>query len=154
VLELKKLFVLVGFALMVLLLAAFAWHSSARAPKPIQVEASEISDPAPCLKGKGKYDPHPALVAPVFISKPNPKYTADSFANRIQGVITLYVLVHKNGEVDVEGIEGRLGYGLDAEAIRVGKAARFKPATSHGHPVEWHHVLYVNFLLPQEVAAR
>jgi TonB family protein len=152
-LELKKLFVLVGFALMVLL-AAFAWHSSARAPKPIQVEASEISDPAPCLKGKGMYDPHPALVAPVFISKPNPKYTAEALANHIQGVITLYVLVHKNGKVDVEGMEGRLEHGLDAEAIRVGMEARFKPATSHGHPVEWHQVLYVNFLLPPEVAAR
>jgi TonB family protein len=145
-LELKKPLVLVGFALM-LLLAVFAWHSSARDPKPVQVEASEISDPAPCLKLGGS---DPTAVAPVFISKPDPKYTAEALSNRIQGVITLYILVHKNGKVEVTGERNRLGYGLDEEAIRVGKAARFKPGIWRGHPSEWHHVLYVDFRLPKE----
>jgi TonB family protein len=145
-LELKKLFVLVGFALMVLL-PVFARHSSARDPKPIQAEASEISDPAACRKAGGS---DPTAVAPVFVSKPNPRYTAEALSNRIQGVITLYVLVDKDGKVEVTGAENRLGYGLDEEAIRVGKAARFKPGTWRGHTSEWHHVLYVDFRLPKE----
>jgi TonB family protein len=95
-----------------------------------------------------------ALVAPIFISKPNPKFTPEALEHRVQGVIALYVLVHRNGKVDVTGAENQLGFGLDEEAVRVGKQARFRPGTSHGRPVEWHHVLYVDFRLPQEVASR
>ena len=142
----KKLFVLVGFTL-VLLPAVCAGHSSARDPKPVQVPAAEVSAPTACFKLGGS---DPKAVAPVFISKPNPKYTAEALSNRIQGVITLYVLVHKNGKVEVTGAQNRLGYGLDEEAIRVGKAARFKPGIWRGHPSEWHHVLYVDFRLPKE----
>jgi TonB family protein len=139
---LKKLIIALWLSVAVLLVVASG--------RPLRPVMTPVSHDRPCINGD--YDP--TLTFPAFISKPTPRYTAEAVEHGIHGVIKLNVTVHKTGKVDVTGMENRLGYGLDEEAIRVANAARFKPGTSHGHPVEFGYELYVDFRLPQQMAKR
>jgi TonB family protein len=77
------------------------------------------------------------VVTPKAINRPLPSYTKEARANRIQGVILLQVIVHKDGTATVAKILKGLGYGLDQQAIdTVNKSWRFEPGTKNGAPVE------------------
>jgi TonB family protein len=51
---------------------------------------------------------------------PLPEYTDAARANRIEGIVMLQVVIHKDGSVTVKKVLRGLGYGLDEKANRHG----------------------------------
>ncbi len=79
------------------------------------------------------------------------KYTQEARTNQIEGTIEVSFVVNKKGRVLEPRVTKGLGYGLDEEAIRIIKLARFKPASQSpgGDPVCVRFALPINFLIPR-----
>jgi periplasmic protein TonB len=77
-----------------------------------------------------------------------PNYTDDARKARIQGTVSLDVIVNKDGSVTVSNVARKLGYGLDDEASRfVSKHFRCKPGVFQGQSVATPVRIDVNFHL-------
>ena len=84
---------------------------------------------------------------PVPIYKPNPVYTPEAKAAKIQGTVILRVTIEPDGKVgDVKIIQG-LDKGLDQEAADTVKTWKFKPATKAGKPIAVKTAIEINFRL-------
>jgi TonB family protein len=82
------------------------------------------------LVGKG-------VTQPVALPNPMPSYTEEARRARVQGVILLKCIIHRDGTVGVPYIIRGLGYGLDQSAINtIEKYWRFRPGTFQGQPVD------------------
>jgi TonB family protein len=135
---------------LVLLLAVFVRHSAMPVRQSARAEPAEVLiDRVYCFPLKRD----PTFLPPVFISAPKPKYTVEAIAEHRQGVITVQVMVGKDGKASAADLSKSLGFDLNLEAIHVADAARFKPARSHGHPVVAPSSVDVDFRLPQDVAS-
>ncbi len=85
---------------------------------------------------------------PVEITlKPNPLYTDEARALRIEGEVLLEVLFQANGQLHVNRVVRGLGHGLDEAAIAAASKIRFKPATDHGQAVDSTAIVHVLFQL-------
>jgi TonB family protein len=83
---------------------------------------------------------------PIPATEPN--YTDDARKGRVQGTVSLDVVVNRDGTVTVNRIAQKLGYGLDDEASRfVSKNFRCKPGTYQGQAVATAVRIDVNFHL-------
>jgi protein TonB len=84
---------------------------------------------------------------PVVQAKPN--YTSDAMRAKIQGDVTLDVVVRKDGTVGDLRIAQSLDrvHGLDQEALKAAKAWTFRPATCKGDPVDMIVSLILEFRL-------
>lgn len=80
---------------------------------------------------RGPYNPG---VTPVLCAYcPDPLYTDEARKAKLQGTVTLHVLVEKDGRAsDVRIIRG-LGLGLDDRAVEAVRNWRFVPAKDAGH---------------------
>lgn len=86
--------------------------------------------------------PGASYVRPVALNSPMPRYTEEARQNKVQGSVKVLVFISEGGVVASMLIISRLGYGLDAEAVRAASTLRFKPATKDGKPVPfWMNVL-------------
>ena len=75
--------------------------------------------------------------APVCISCPRPSYTADAYANKVQGVVKLAGIVGKDGHVRNIIVIQRLPAGLTLQAINAVSRWKVKPALGpDGQPAE------------------
>jgi TonB family protein len=85
------------------------------------------------------------LSAPVVTSKSDPGYPAEIIRKRIEGTVTLYAVIHRDGSVG----EVRVLRGIDDRLDENARAAlahwRFRPATKNGEPVELEAVIYIPF---------
>jgi len=70
------------------------------------------------------------------------RYPAKARMNNIEGTIRVRFHITKKGDVENVKTLNSLGYGLDEEAIRVAKLAKFKPGKIDGKPVR------VKFTIP------
>lgn len=75
------------------------------------------------------------ITAPVITENAKPRYTTIARTNKIQGIVTLSVIFHKDGTLEVINVVKGLGYGLDEEAIKAAKLLKFWPAKKNGYPV-------------------
>jgi TonB family protein len=76
-----------------------------------------------------------------------PEYTAEAKKKKIEGSVTLLIVVDKKGEVaDAKVIKG-LGYGLDENAVVAVREWRYKPAEKDGEPVAVKMEVSVDFFL-------
>jgi protein TonB len=84
---------------------------------------------------------------PVVQAKPN--YTSDAMRAKIQGDVSLDVIVRRDGTVGDVRITQSLDrvHGLDAEALKAAKAWTFHPATCKGDPVDMIVSLILEFRL-------
>ena len=82
---------------------------------------------------------------PVRLSGPMPKYTEAARADRIQGSVTLRVLVGEDGNVSAIRVIRGLPDGLNEQAIAAAYLTKFKPAMKDGKPVAYWVVLEMNF---------
>jgi protein TonB len=84
---------------------------------------------------------------PVVQAKPN--YASDAMQAKIQGDITLDVIVRKDGTVGDMQITQSLDrvHGLDQEALKAARAWTFRPATCKGDPVDMVVSLILEFRL-------
>jgi TonB family protein len=86
--------------------------------------------------------------SPVEItSKPNPVYTDEARALKLEGEVLLEVLFQANGQLHVNRVVRGLGHGLDEAAVAAATKMRFKPAFDHGQPVDSTAVVHVLFQL-------
>jgi TonB family protein len=85
------------------------------------------------------------LSAPVVTSKSDPGYPAEIIRKRIEGMVTLYAVIHRDGSVSdvrvLRGIDDRLDENARAALTRW----HFRPATKNGDPVELEAVIYIPF---------
>jgi TonB family protein len=86
--------------------------------------------------------------APVEITfKPNPVYTEEARALKLEGEVLLEVLFQANGQLHVNRVVRGLGHGLDEAAVAAATRMRFKPAFDHGQPVDSTAIVHVLFQL-------
>lgn len=74
--------------------------------------------------------------SPMVLRRTEPQYSLEALKKGIQGLVTLKVLIHKDGSASVIKIVHGLGYGLDENATRALEQWKFKPATRNGEPVD------------------
>jgi TonB family protein len=79
--------------------------------------------------------------------KPNPIYTDEARALKLEGEVLLEVLFQANGQLHVDRVVRGLGHGLDEAAMSAATRMRFKPATDHGQPVDSTAIVHVLFQL-------
>jgi TonB family protein len=85
---------------------------------------------------------------PVEITyKPNPIYTDEARALKLEGDVLLDVIFGANGQIQILHVARGLGHGLDEAAVRSAQQIRFKPAMRDGQPVDSEATLHVRFQL-------
>ncbi len=83
---------------------------------------------------------------PVEITyKPNPVYTDEARALKLEGEVLLEVSFSANGTLHVNRVVRGMGHGLDEAAISAANKMRFKPALRGGQPVDSTAVVHVVF---------
>jgi TonB family protein len=82
---------------------------------------------------------------PIPIYKPDPPYTKEAKAAKVQGVVTLWIVVGVDGAVtDVKASEG-FDKGLTENAVETIKSWKFQPAIKDGKPVPCKVMVEVSF---------
>jgi TonB family protein len=85
---------------------------------------------------------------PVEITyKPNPVYTDEARALKLEGEVLLEVMFSANGQLHVNRVVRGMGHGLDEAAIAAANKMRFKPALRNGQPVDSTAIVHVVFQL-------
>jgi TonB family protein len=85
--------------------------------------------------------------APSVISKVEPQYTPEARDAKIEGTVTLQVVISAAGAAEDFNVTRSLDPGLDANAITAVSQWRFKPATKEGKPVAVFATIEVTFHL-------
>jgi TonB family protein len=87
------------------------------------------------------------ITPPRLTEVASPDYTAEAKKKKIEGTVTLAIVVDKNGDVaDAKVVKG-LGYGLDENAIIAVKVWKYKPAEKDGEPIAVKMEVTVDFFL-------
>lgn len=85
--------------------------------------------------------------APELIHSVQPEFTSQARAARYQGVVSIQLIVDRNGNPEDLQIVKHLGMGLDQKALEAVRQYQFRPAMYQGHPVPVRLVVDVNFRL-------
>lgn len=91
--------------------------------------------------------PAPLVTPPRILHKPEPQYTDEARAARIEGTVQVKGVVEESGRLTGIAVIKSLGYGLDAKAIECAKEWRFEPAKRYGEPFAVRVVADVRFRL-------
>jgi TonB family protein len=87
------------------------------------------------------------ITPPRLAEVASPDYTAEAKRKKIEGTVTLAIVVNKKGDVvDAKVVKG-IGYGLDENAIIAVKEWKYKPAEKDGEPVTVKMEVTVDFYL-------
>ena len=83
------------------------------------------------------YSPGDGVTMPVIVREVKPEYTSEARKARIQGTVTMDVVVVEDGTVGEVKVTRSLDeeYGLDEQAVRAVKEWRFRPGTKDGKAV-------------------
>jgi TonB family protein len=79
--------------------------------------------------------------------KPNPVYTDEARALKLEGEVLLEVLFQAGGQLHVNRVVKGLGHGLDEAAMAAANKIRFKPALRNGSPMDSTAIVHVSFQL-------
>jgi TonB family protein len=85
------------------------------------------------------------VTAPIPIYKPEPGYTKEARAAKLQGTDVLWTIVDASGSVADVGLVKALDKGLDESAMQTVRTWKFKPATKNGAPVPVKVVVETSF---------
>jgi TonB family protein len=89
----------------------------------------------------------PAETPVEVLWKPKPAYTDEARAKKLEGNITLEVVFHATGKVQVLRVVHGLGSGLDESARAAARQIRFRPGKKHGVPVDRTGLVQITFEL-------
>lgn len=89
----------------------------------------------------------PDVVRPVALNSPHPRRTKEADDLKIQGSISMVVLITENGDVDSVVLVRRLGHGLDEGAIEAARELKFSPARRNGKPIPFWMKVMIEFYL-------
>jgi periplasmic protein TonB len=84
---------------------------------------------------------------PALLSKTEPEYSEEARKAKIQGTVSLSIVVTASGQVTSVRVIRSLGLGLDERAAEAVRQWKFRPATVDGKPVATQAVVEVNFRL-------
>jgi len=87
------------------------------------------------------------VTAPSIVNKVNPSYTPEAKAAKIQGTVTLAMVVDTLGRADDIQVTKSLDPALDANAVGAVSQWMFKPGTKDGQPVDVAVTIEINFKL-------
>lgn len=131
-------------------------------PKPTPPSPPAQQTPAPQLPAdrqkadedleflKGAYEMNtPELIKPTITKMVYPKYTPDGMRQKLQGTVTVEIIIGPEGTVTKSRIQASLDkiYGLDAAALEAARQCTFTPATLQGQAVAVHTILQMEFRL-------
>ena len=97
--------------------------------------------------GRGSGAAGSATAGVAILYKPNPPYSHEGRALKLQGDVVLEVVFLASGQMQVIRVVSGLGHGMDEEAIQAAKRIRFTPAMRHGQPVDFPALLRIEFRL-------
>lgn len=83
------------------------------------------------------------------IDNPQPEYSQEARRERVEGVVTLGLVVTSAGNVTLIRVLKSLGHGLDEKAIEAVRRWKFNPATKDGTPVSVEVAVETSFHLYQ-----
>jgi TonB family protein len=89
----------------------------------------------------------PATTPVEITFKPNPVYTQEARALKLEGEVLLEVSFSANGTLHVNKVVRGMGHGLDEAAIAAANKIRFKPALRYSQPVDSTAIVHVTFQL-------
>ena len=87
------------------------------------------------------------MSVPQAIYSPEPSFSDEARKSKTQGVVTLMVVVGKDGHTYNLRVTQSLGMGLDEKAIEAVKNWRFRPGTLNGQAVATQIAVQVDFHL-------
>jgi protein TonB len=101
-------------------------------------DGSGLNDGRGGNQGGGPRGIGDGVTAPVPILEVKPQYTGGALTAKIQGSVTLEVVVRADGTVGDIKVIASLDrvHGLDMEAIKAARQWRFKPGLFQGKPVD------------------
>jgi TonB family protein len=82
-----------------------------------------------------------------ILFKPDPAYTQEARALKLEGEVLLNVVFEASGNIRIKSVVRGLGHGLDESATRSAQQIRFKPARRDGQPVDFPAVVHIVFQL-------
>jgi TonB family protein len=82
-----------------------------------------------------------------ILFKPNPAYSPEGRAHKMQGDVVLEVVFLASGRMQVTRVVSGLGFGLDEQAMEAAKRIRFTPAMRDGKPVDFPARVRIEFRL-------
>lgn len=91
-----------------------------------------------------------ALAAPSPLRKVDPKYPATLIAQRIDGEVTLYAVIRKDGSVDSIQLVKGIDHELDKNAMAAFAQWKFQPASRDGQPVDLEAIVHIPFRFRDE----
>ena len=89
----------------------------------------------------------PELIGGIEVLQSRLRYPPQALEARIEGRVTVRMIVDETGKMSNPTILKSLGYGCDEEVLRVIRGARFEPGRVGGLPVSSWHTLYFEFTL-------
>ena len=95
--------------------------------------------------GGGAYRMGSGMVPPTLLTQVKPRYTPDAMRQRIQGTVTLEVVVSREGIPVAIRVTRSLDPGLDEEAIAAAREWRFTPGRVGSTPVDVLVTIVLNF---------
>jgi TonB family protein len=101
----------------------------------VDVNFTLAEGPGPGSQVGGVYRVGNGVSAPIPTYKPEPPYTPEAKAAKLQGTVTLWIVIGADGAVTEAKVIRELGKGLDESAVQTVKTWKFKPAMKDGKPV-------------------
>jgi protein TonB len=108
-------------------------------------EQGRSPEPAPETRVYEKNEA--GITRPVVVSEVKPQYTAETMRAKIQGTVTLSLVVFPDGRVGEVKVVESLDPVLDAKAIEAAWQWRFTPGTKDGRPVSVRVEIEIMFTL-------
>jgi TonB family protein len=130
--------------------ASGGFGSTTAAPKAAVREAVKpvgFGDAQPAATTAQRQKVEQAITPVEVTFKPQPAYSDEARAMKIEGEVTLEVEFAATGQVRVRRVVRGLGHGLDEMATRAAQQIRFKPAQSGGTPVDFTATVQIVFRL-------
>jgi TonB family protein len=87
------------------------------------------------------------VTPPRLIHNTNPEFSDEARRKKIEGVVTLSLVVDTNGQPTDVQVVTPLGHGLDEKAVEAVQQWRFQPAVKDGNPIAKKINVQVNFHL-------
>jgi len=85
------------------------------------------------------------IKGPVIIYEPEPEFSPEATAAKFMGVVSVSLIVDKDGKPQNVHVKHGVGMGLDQKAVEAVNKYRFRPATENGKPVAVYLNIEVNF---------
>src|SRR5271157_3725251 len=106
--------------------------------------SQEVAQNTPHIQ---RVDSGPAATPVEITYKPNPVYSDEARALKLEGEVLLEVAFAANGQLHINRVVRGLGHGLDEAAVAAANKMRFKPAMRNGQAMDSTAIVHVVFQL-------